>query len=67
MRGSLQASLIRWRNPKAGWSPTLGGAGAVIGVERFGASAPGKENLRHYGFTVENVVGKAMELMDGDR
>ena len=50
-----------------GWLEWVGGAGAVIGVERFGTSAPGKENLRHYGFTVENVVGKAMELMDGDR
>jgi transketolase len=50
-----------------GWLEWVGGAGTVIGVERFGASAPGKENLRRYGFTVENVVEKAVELMDGER
>ncbi|MGH8579740.1 MAG: transketolase, partial [Gammaproteobacteria bacterium] len=33
-----------------GWLEWVGGAGAVIGVERFGDSAPGKENLTHYGF-----------------
>lgn len=50
-----------------GWLEWVGGGGAVIGVESFGASAPGKENLRHYGFTVEDVVKKAMAVMDGER
>jgi len=33
--------------------------GAVIGLDRFGASAPGPENFRHFGFTVDNIVDKA--------
>jgi transketolase len=32
-------------------------------VNRFGASAPGKEVLRHYGFTVEHVVKQALDLL----
>ncbi|RJP79381.1 MAG: transketolase [Candidatus Zixiibacteriota bacterium] len=45
-----------------GWHRWVGDRGAVIGVEKFGASAPGPEVLRRYGFTVENVVEKAREL-----
>ena len=30
--------------------------GAVIGIDRFGESAPGGELLKHFGFTAENVV-----------
>ena len=46
-----------------GWKPYLGPAIAVIGVDRFGASAPGKEVMAHYGFTVENVVKQAQGVI----
>ena len=49
-----------------GWLEWTGAGGAVIGVEHFGASAPGKENLERYGFTIENVVEKATQLMEGE-
>ena len=42
-----------------GWSCYVGDAGRSIGIDRFGASAPGSENLRRFGFTVENVVDTA--------
>ncbi len=42
-----------------GWCQYVGDAGTSIGIDRFGASAPGSENLRQFGFTVENVVDKA--------
>jgi transketolase len=35
----------------------------VLGVERFGASAPGNVMLREYGFTVENVCVRALALL----
>ena len=50
-----------------GWLEWVGGGGDVIGVEGFGASAPGAENLEHYGFTIENVKEKAMQLMESER
>ena len=42
-----------------GWGRYVGDAGRSIGIDRFGASAPGSENLRQFGFTVENVVATA--------
>ena len=46
-----------------GWHRYTGERGAVLGVNRFGASAPGKEVLRHYGFTVDNVVTQALAML----
>lgn len=47
-----------------GWREWVGDAGEVVGVERFGASAPGEEVLEHYGFTVDNVAGRARALLE---
>jgi transketolase len=38
-------------------------AKSVIGLDRYGASAPYKDIFKHLGFTVENVVAKAKELL----
>ena len=46
-----------------GWCRYTGDAGAVIGVERFGASAPGAKVMQEYGFTVDNVVTQALKLL----
>ncbi len=35
----------------------------MLGVERFGASAPGGEMLENYGFTVDNVCKRAKILL----
>ena len=46
-----------------GWHEWVGERGAIIGVARFGASAPAVRLFEEYGFTVENVVVKARELL----
>ena len=46
-----------------GWCEWVGDAGAVIGMTRFGASAPYKENFKHFGFTVEHVTERAKALV----
>jgi transketolase len=46
-----------------GWHRYVGERGDVIGVERFGASAPGNVVMERYGFTVENVVERARALL----
>ena len=48
---------------RQGWEKYTGSAGAVIGVDDFGASGKGGQVMAEYGFTVENVVGKALELL----
>ncbi|WP_163530810.1 transketolase [Halobacillus ihumii] len=47
-----------------GWERYVGLDGAVIGIDTFGASAPGDEVIKNYGFTVENVVKHAESLMN---
>src|SRR5581483_12015445 len=46
-----------------GWEAYLGPRAAVLGVDRFGASAPGKVVMRNYGFTVKNVCHHVMALL----
>jgi transketolase len=46
-----------------GWHRWAGGEGTVIGVERFGASAPGEEVLAHLGFTADRVAAAALRLL----
>ena len=44
------------------WRKYVGLDGAVIGIDRFGASAPAEQLFPHFGFTVENVVQVAKKL-----
>ncbi len=48
-----------------GWHEWVGGDGVIIGVAGFGASAPAGTLFARYGFTVENVVDKAREIVSG--
>jgi len=38
--------------------------GDIIAVVNFGHSAPGQEVMEYYGFTVENVVQRALKLLE---
>ena len=46
-----------------GWHRWAGDEGSVIGLERFGASAPGEEVLSHLGFTADHVTASALRLL----
>ena len=46
-----------------GWRPYVGPGIGVIGVDRFGASAPGETVMREYGFNVERVIERALALI----
>jgi transketolase len=46
-----------------GWHRYVGNRGDVLGVEHFGASAPGNVMLHEYGFTVDNVCTRALKLL----
>jgi transketolase len=48
---------------RQGWHRYTGDRGDMVGVERFGASAPAATVLREYGFTVDNVVSRARALL----
>ena len=46
-----------------GWHRWVGSEGDIIGMSRFGASAPGEIAFEKFGFTVDNVVNRARALV----
>jgi transketolase len=59
----VRARLAVEAGATQGWHRYVGDTGDVIGVDRFGASAPGETVLREYGFTVDNVYLRAKALL----
>ena len=49
-----------------GWERWVGGHGRVIGIDHFGASAPGGTVMHEYGFTVANVIEQALALLKSE-
>ena len=47
-----------------GWHKYVGLKGKVIAMESFGASGPGNQLFEKFGFTVDNIVEKALELVE---
>jgi len=61
-RGVRKRVTVEAGSP-VGWHRWAGDEGTVIGVERFGASAPGQDVLTHLGFTPEHVAAAALRLL----
>jgi transketolase len=59
----IRARLAVEAGAGLGWERYVGLDGAVISMERFGASAPYKILFEKFGFTVENVITKAKALL----
>ena len=50
-----------------GWERYAGDAGAIIGIDHFGASAPAPTIFEHFGFTTERVTKVARRVARGER
>ena len=58
-RVSIEAGIVQ------GWEKHVGPVGTSVGIhDRFGASAPLKDVMTHYGFTPEKVAAKAVEVVE---
>src|SRR6187551_81769 len=57
------ARLVVEAGATGGWWRYVGARGAVVGIDRFGHSAPAKPLFEHFGFTVEAVVAAAKRLL----
>ncbi|MFZ5586075.1 MAG: transketolase [Thermodesulfobacteriota bacterium] len=62
---AVKARLAIEAGASLGWERWVGDSGAIIGVDRFGASAPGGKVMAEYGFSVDNVVAQAQALLAG--
>ncbi|MEJ2299478.1 MAG: transketolase C-terminal domain-containing protein, partial [Woeseiaceae bacterium] len=60
---AVRARVVVEAGVTACWSGIAGDAGRVIGVDTFGASAPGPELYEHYGLTAKNVSQAVRESL----
>ncbi len=61
---AVRARLAVELGSPQGWRRYVGDQGDVLGVERFGASAPAGTLMREFGFTADNVLAHARRLLD---
>jgi len=59
----LTARLAVEAGVRLGWDRFVGPSGGVLSIDHYGASAPGPVLFEKFGFTVENVIAKARELL----
>ncbi|MCJ7676609.1 MAG: transketolase [Anaerolineales bacterium] len=59
----VQARVAVEAGVSQGWERYVGDKGLVLGIDRFGASAPYKEVYKLVGLTVENVVAAAQKAL----
>jgi len=45
------------------WRKYVGLEGAVIGIDRYGESAPGQQLFKHFGFTAQNVADTVRKVL----
>ena len=62
---SVTARLAIEASSPMGWERFVGPEGAVVGLQRFGASAPFKVLMSKFGFEPQAVAQRAMELLQG--
>ncbi len=60
---AVRARLVVEAGSPQGWHRYAGDAGDVLGVEKYGASAPADRLLKEYGFSVDNVCARAQALL----
>jgi transketolase len=60
---SIRARLAVEAGATQGWSRYVGDSGDVMGIDHFGASAPGEVNLHEFGFTVDEVCRRAQAVL----
>jgi transketolase len=60
---SIRARLAVEAGVPDTWYPFVGSDGAVLGIERFGESAPASDLFRHFGFTAESVAARLKALL----
>lgn len=61
---NLRTRLAVEAGSPVGWLKYVTDDGDVIGIDKFGESAPGDEVMKEYGFSVENVVKRAKALLN---
>jgi transketolase len=67
LRPSIRARLAVEAGVPQGWHRYVGDQGDIIGLDTFGASAPGSVLMHEFGFTVENIFQRALALLPAQK
>jgi transketolase len=59
----VKARLAVEAGSPMGWLEWVGPRGEIMGIDKFGASAPYKEIYRQYGLTTDNIVEKVKNML----
>ncbi len=59
----VKARLAVEAGVTTGWQKWTGDGGEVLGIDCYGASAPGPVVMEKYGFTIENIITRASRLL----
>jgi transketolase len=62
---AVSARIAIEQGSTLGWDRYVGPAGKVVGMHTFGASAPLKSLLQHFGFEPDRIVALAQEMLKG--
>ncbi|HXI82147.1 MAG TPA: transketolase [Verrucomicrobiae bacterium] len=62
---SVRARVSVEAGVSLGWERWVGDAGAIVGLDHFGASAPAGTIFEKFGFTVDRVAGVARDVIAG--
>ncbi len=60
----IKARLTVEAGSTQGWIRYAGEKGGSIGIDRFGASAPGNTVMREYGLNIDNICSTALEIIN---
>jgi transketolase len=60
---AIRARVVVEAGVSAAWASIAGDRGRILGVDRFGASAPAKDLFEHYGLTTDNVARAVRESL----
>ena len=61
---AVRARLAVEPGASMSWWKWVGSDGDVLGLDRFGASAPGTTVLKEFGFTAENILARARAVLE---
>ena len=61
--GNVTDRVIIEAGVTAGWSRYAGSGGAIIGMDCFGQSAPAPQLFEHFGFSIDNAVRVARQVI----
>ena len=63
---SIKPRLAVEAGSTMGWDRWVGDSGRIVGIDTFGASAPGNKVMQEYGFTIATLIDVVLDMINAD-